>query len=169
MQIDNPLRLEIQKRLSTLLETITVANGFKQTVDKCYRGRIIFGDETKVPCLSILESPIPLDQIESPKGATESAGTWELVVQGWVVDDKTNPTDPAHVLMADVKKVLATERKKVQSQHDLGGILGLDRGVRDLYIGAGVVRPPDDISSKAYFWLTMTLDIVEDLEEPYET
>lgn len=166
--LDNPLRLEIQKRMTAALETISILNGYHVDVLKCYRGRLIFGEETAVPCLSILESPIPLDQIPSPKGAESQAGLWELVIQGWVKDDKANPTDPAHILMADVKKVLAAERRKLSSQHDLGGIFGLDRAIRDLYIGSGVVRPPDDISSKAYFWLSITLDIVEDMNDAYE-
>ena len=50
----------------------------------------------------------------------------------------------------------------------IGAILGLGRQVTKLYIGPGVVRPPDEVSAKAYFWLTITLDLAEDLEHPYE-
>lgn len=84
-------------------------------------------------------------------------------------DDRENPTDPAHVFMADVKKRLAMERKKAASHKPEDGILGLGNAVINMYIGAGVVRPPDDVSAKAYFWLTITLDLAEDMEEPYTT
>jgi hypothetical protein len=168
--LDNPLRLEIHKRLSEALKEITVANGYVTEVGpNVFRGRNIFGASDPLPLLSILEVPIPLDQREPPPDSPDSSGRWELMVQGWVEDDKENPTDPAHVLMADVKRRLAIERKKA-SYHgpDSNGIFGLGRNVLRLYIGGGVVRPPDEISVKAYFWLTITLDLVEDLEEPYE-
>ena len=165
----NPLRLEIQKRLTALLSTITVANGYHVDIGaNVFRGRGVFGDETPLPALSILEVPIPLDQLPPPGDSPLAKGGWELVVQGWVKDDKANPTDPAHVLLADVKKCLAAEMKKINWNRDTDGILGLGREITKLYIGAGVVRPPEEVSAKAYFWLTITLDLAEDLEHPYD-
>ena len=76
------------------------------------------------------------------------------------------PTDPAHLLLAEVKKVLAKERLKMDWDKPEQGILGLGRNVIALYIEPGVVRPADELSSKAYFWLTLRLDIVEDLADP---
>lgn len=168
--INNPLRLEIHKRLTSALQEITIANGYKVEIgDNVFRGRIIFGTTDPLPMLSILEVPIPLDQLPPPGDAPMSTGRWELMVQGWVKDDKLNPTDPAHVLMADVKQRLALEMKKANYiGADSRGILGLGRQVTKLYIGPGVVRPPDEVSAKAYFWLTITLDLAEDLEHPYE-
>lgn len=170
MPLDNPLRLEVHKRLTELLKTITPANGYAVDIEgHVYRGRLVFGTETPLPALVILEVPIPLDQLPPPATSTVSSGQWELMIQGWVEDDRENPTDPAHVLMADVKKVLAKERRKMD--YDGGpqnGILGLGRNVTGMYIGAGVVRPPEEVSAKAYFWLTVTLDLVEDMEQPYE-
>lgn len=165
---DNPLRLEIQKRLSDALKEVTPGNGYVSDVSaSVFRGRLIFGEGDPLPMVSILEAPIPLDQLEPPEDATLSSGRWELVVQGFVADDRQNPTDPAHVLLADVKKRLAVEKKKSLNRLPEDGILGLGRFVTNLYIGSGVVRPPDEISAKAYFWLTISLDLAEDLEEPY--
>ena len=168
--LPDPLRLYTMKRITTVLEGITVANGFKHDLDgRVFRGRAIFGEGDPIPMLSILEVPIPLDQLPPPGDAPMSTGRWELMVQGWVKDDKLNPTDPAHVLMADVKQRLALEMKKANYVGaDSRGILGLGRQVTKLYIGPGVVRPPDEVSAKAYFWLTITLDLAEDLEHPYE-
>lgn len=167
--IDNPLRLEVLKRMTAVLEEITVTNGYQHDLlGRVHRGRGLYGDETAIPCLSILEAPIPLDQLPSARDNVGQVGPWELVVQGWVNDDKRNPTDPAHVLLADVKRRLALERKKANWDLPGDGIFGLGRTVDKMYIGPGVVRPPEEISSKAYFWLTITLDIVEDMTEPYE-
>lgn len=169
MALTYPLRLEIQRRLTTLLSQITVTNGYHIDIGtNVFRGRGVFGDETPLPALSILEVPIPLDQLRPPEGAPVTSGGWELVVQGWVKDDKANPTDPAHILLADVKKCLAGEMKKVNWDKPEDGIFGLGRSVTKLYIGAGVVRPPEEVSAKAYFWLTITLDLAEDLEHPYD-
>ena len=169
MPLTYPLRLEVQHRLTDLLKTISIANGYKVDIgSNVFRGRGVFGDETPLPCLSILEVPLPLDQLRPPEDAPNSSGGWELVVQGWVKDDKANPTDPAHILLADVKQCLAAQMKKVNWDRPEQGILGLGRFVTKLYIGAGVVRPPEEVSAKAYFWLTITLDLAEDLEHPYD-
>lgn len=169
MTLTNPLRLEIQMRMSDVLKTISIANGYSLDIgENVFRGRGVFGDETPVPALSILEVPIPLDQLPPPVDSHMSSGGWELVIQGWVKDDKKNPTDPAHFLLADVKKCLAGEMKKANWDQPEDGIFGLGRSVTKLYIGAGVVRPPEEVSSKAYFWLTITLDLAEDLEHPYD-
>jgi len=169
MPWSDPLRLEIQKRLSTLLGSIAIADGYAHDIaGRVYRGRSVFGDETPLPALSILEAPIPLDQLPSARDNDNLVGGWELVLQGWVRDDKANPTDPAHPLLADVKRCLTIEKRKVDyNGGPENGILGLGLYVTAMYIGPGVVRPPDEISAKAYFWLTITLDIAENMAEPY--
>lgn len=166
----DPLRLLVHKRLTTLLEGITyvdVDESSVSMVDRVFRGRGIFGTETPVPLISILEAPIPNETERSPTGGTSIKQDWELVIQGFVKDDKRNPTDPAHVLMAEVKKALIDERKKQDWHRPEDGILGLGRSILDLVVGAGVVRPADELSSKAYFWLVLTVKMVEDLSDPY--
>lgn len=168
--LTNPVRLQALKNLTEVLEGISIADGYQHNmVGSVFRGRGVYGDETPLPALSILEAPIPMDQLPSAKDNTAQSGPWELVVQGWVKDDRANPTDPAHVLMADVKRMLALERRKADWDDPEFGILGLGRTVTAMYIGAGVVRPPEEISAKAYFWLTITLDMAEDMAEPYTT
>lgn len=174
--IPDPLRLHIIKTMCEGFRTITPVNGYvldfsgaegtKQ--NRVFRGRAVFGARDPIPALSVLEAPIPLDQLPSPHGATESAGPWELVVQGFFEDDKDNPCDQAYVGLADVKKYLALEKEKTQSEFHDGGLFGIDRAVTGMIIGQGVVRPPDEISAKAYFWLTLALEVAEDLKRPYE-
>lgn len=163
-----PLRLRILKALCASLEqteyqyddTIPM-----QTLEGAvFRGRVIFGEGDPEVMLSVLEAPIPVDQIEGAPDNVASHGDWELLLQGFVQDDFENPTDPAHFLMAAAKVRLAHEKGR-NKDFD---ILGLGNHVTDLRFGAGVVRPPDEISSKAYFWLNITLQIVEDLSKPFE-
>lgn len=169
MAYANPVRLEVHKRLTDVLKEISIANGYAVDLnEQVYRGRIVFGSETPVPAIAILEVPIPLELMPPPADSTVVSGPWELMVQGWVEDDRENPTDPAHVLMADVKRCLAKEKKRANWDDEDDGIFGLGRNVVNLYIGSGVVRPPEEVSSKAYFWLTITVDLAEDLENPYE-
>ena len=164
-----PLRLRILKAMTVALKEISPANGFATDVQgNVFRGRVIFGENDPIPLLSILEVPIPLDQTPAPADSEFSSGGWEIMVQGFVTDDPENPTDPAHLFMADVKKRLAQERRKALAMKSEEGIFGLGNFVTGMRIGAGVVRPPDEISAVAYFWLTVTLDIVEDLSDPYE-
>jgi hypothetical protein len=164
MPLSHPFRLHVLRQLTACLKQITPAGGYVHDLsNKVYRGRTVFGSETEVPFVSILEVPIPLDQLSAPGDSALSAGGWDLLIQGFVEDDTKNPTDPAHVLMADVRKRLGIERKRVRDF----SILGM-KEVTDMTIGPGVVRPPDaDISSKAYFYLSVTLNLAEDLEDPY--
>jgi len=173
--ITSPLRLEIMKRMCETLRGITPAEGYVMDFsgaegsedNRVFRGRAVFGEGDPIPMLSVLESPIPLDQIPPPEGSGYSYGGWELMVQGFVDDDKQNPTDPAHVALADVKKCLALESKKVLATKQEDGPFGLLNQVTRVAIGTGVVRPPDEISAKAYFWLLIVLDIVEDVTDQY--
>lgn len=175
MSFDVPLRLEILNRICAVMREISPSNGyvmdlsaaFDSTTNCVFKGRLVFGENDPLPMLSVLDVPIPLDQLPSPKDASESSGQWELVMQGFSVDDRVNPTDPAHVFLADVKKRFAIEKRKANWDRPEDGLFGLGRYVTGLHIGPGVVRPPDELSAKAYFWLTITLDLAEDLDDPY--
>jgi len=176
--IPDPLRLHVQKQLTALMQTITPADGYvldfsgdgatDETPVRVFRGRAVYGDDDPLPMLSILETPIPLDQLPPPSGSGMSSGGWEIMIQGFFEDDKDNPTDPAYVGLADVKQKLAFEQRK--QDYDGGpenGILGLGQHVTGIQIGTGVVRPPDEVSAKAYFWLLLVLEMAEDLTKPY--
>lgn len=172
------LRLRILKALTAWLEGVDGTTfGLIDEADvaltdmagRVKRGRVVFGDDDPVPMLSILEVPIPLDTIVPPPDSEYSKGSWELLIQGFARDDPDNPTDPAHVLMAATKKRLAQAKKQNAGWPDYpDGIWGMGNSVIDMRIGAGVVRPPDEISAKAYFWLNLTLDITENLDQPFE-
>lgn len=150
------------------MEEITPGNGYHHDMTGAvFRGRLVFGDTDALPCVTILEEPLPAET--ASEGATGDGGVtfYSLMVQGFVKDDKTNPTDPAQWLLADVKKRLADLRR--EGRDDRGVFLLGPKApmVESLSMGAGVVRPPDETSVRAYFWLTVTLKLIEDHEYPF--
>lgn len=167
-----PLRLRVLKELTASLAQVvhvyTPENGLANDpipmTGKVFRGRLVFGEDDPLPMFSILEAPLPVDQIPTRGDNTGSTGVWELLIQGFVEEDHENPTDPAHYLLAECKARLAFEKAR---NRDFD-ILGLGKHVLDIEIGPGVVRPPDEISAKAYFWLNVSLTLSEDLLKPYE-
>lgn len=164
---NDPFRLRVLKGIAAVLETITPdANHNFDMTGKVFRGRTVFGSSDPLPMISILEAPIQEDQLSTPPDDTSGVGRWELVIQGFMQDDKKNPTDPGHVLMALVKAKLVEEKRKNGPR---GGytVFGIPNLIKQVYIGPGVVRPPDEVSSVAYFWLTISIDMVEDLEDPF--
>lgn len=162
--MSDPFRLRVLKALSAALEEINPDNGYSFDMrGNVFRGRDMFGDSDPVPMISVLEAIDEKAQIPSPEGGAHSTGPWELLVQGFLDDDLVHPTDPAHLLMAEVKKRLVQERVRERQRN----ILGMGGKVTELRFSSGVVRPPDEDSAKAYFWLRLTLVLVENLLDPY--
>lgn len=175
-----PLRLRILEAITAALDEIDGEDGgyyhdLRPVADplpgkpdnvqrRNFRGRVIFGDTDPLPMTSLLEVPLPPEQYPSAPSNPNRHGPWELMVQGFVEDDFENPTDPAQYLLADVIKRLALEKRNML---ETDAMFGFDC-ITDLRFGVGVVRPPDEISSKAYFWLPITLEVVEDLSDPYD-
>jgi hypothetical protein len=159
----DPYRLRVLKALTVALEEIVPTNHTQNLCGRVFRGRDMFGEDDPVPMLSILEAVDEKALLQPPTSATVYQGPWELLIQGFVDDDRVHPSDPAEFLMADVKARLIKERIRARDDN----ILGMGGTVTGLEISQGVVRPPDDISGKAYFWLRLTLKIVENLADPY--
>lgn len=162
----DPFRLRVLKALTAALQTITPANGYTFDLStSVFRGRRVFGDNDPIPLVSILEAPVAESPLVSPEGGRQSKISWDLLLQGFVDDDYENPSDPAHALLAEVKKALIAERRRTKQQ---GHILGMGSPMVDLIIGSGVVRPPEEhISEKAHFWMSVTIVFVENLDDPY--
>lgn len=159
-------RLTILKALTTHLQGITVAGGYQHDLaTSVYRGRISFSEETPLPCINILE---PLNPDREPRvtdGGLLQKEDWVLLIQGWVDDDEVNPTDPAHLLMADVKKrlslLMVEPYRNPNPSYMLGG------KVAGVFIEPGTVRPPEENSARAYFYLRVVLQVTEHLDDPY--
>lgn len=178
-----PFRARVKHALCACLEEISPVHGFRsdltefvhedgQPMKRVYRGRAFFGDNDPLPMVAILERPDPNDPLaDPPLGARKQSYEFNLIVQGFVEDDKSNPTDDADILLSDVKMRLARERDRKDPTGKLPDPLGFGpRGanrVEELSFGAGVVRPADEVSSKAYFWLGVTLKVIEDPLSPF--
>jgi len=173
----DPFRLRVMKNLTTLLEGITESSNSPDDGPQhnlsghVFRGRNIFGETDPLPMIAILETPVAIDQLPAPEEQGASSGLWDISIQGFVKDDKENPTDPAYRLAADVIMALADEKRRPALERQSKGkvvtpLLG-ESGVLDIFIGSPVHRPPDDISGKAYFWLQITVKVAEKHNAPY--
>jgi hypothetical protein len=167
------LRLRVLKALTAHLETITIANGYDvDLAGKVKRGKTVFGEEMlgQVPFLSILEPLKPGSGIEAGEEQTRRSEPWLILIQGFAQDDKENPSDPAYALMAAVEQCLgqvisineSSGNPEFPDAYNLGGLIG------GLAYGPGLAHPPQrDISSKAFFYLPVTISLVYDVRRPY--
>lgn len=182
--MSDPFRLRVLKAVCNVIKTVKPANGYTNDLSdqsvtengetrlqaKVFRGRELFGDSDPLPMVSVLEHPRAIDAMLAADGGQDRVGEWDLLIQGFVKDDPENPTDPAHILVAEVVKALATqaERRGDDGGPNLFGLGGQEPCVYRMTIGSPIVRPADGInSSQAFFWLTLTLKLVEDLEKPF--
>ncbi|HBN9515488.1 TPA: hypothetical protein L3889_000493 [Pseudomonas aeruginosa] len=174
---DFPLRLLVLKRLTEHLEGVYGHDENGNPYDlrgRVFRGRTVFGADTPLPALSILEAPRPDTPIYGGEEEAQHERNWALYLQGWVDEDKANPTDPAHWLMAAVDQRLGLIVRETKGggrpkpvdpvAHHLGGLIS---GFR---YGPGVVRPADNqVSSKAYFYMPVQVGLATYVGEPYRS
>lgn len=165
----DPFRLAILKRLTTMLEGIGAATGYTtEMTGRVFRGRVMFGDNDPLPMIAIIEPPVPVDQFQAPLESDTSTGNWDLLIQGFLPDDPKNPTDPGHFLAAQVRKVLSAHKAAKSPDQGFFATSYRVSRVKDIFIGAPIVRPSDEISAKAYFWLPVTLAVEENLADPLD-
>lgn len=177
-----PFKLRVLRALTAALKEITPANGYQHDLadftaadgveqERVFRGRSEFGDNDPIPMISILEGVGPADELtESSQDTSAGEYDWPILIQGFLEDDPVHPSDPAYPLLADVRRRLAVEkvRKPVGGhQPDPFGLGGGRNRITRVSIGSGVVRPADQISARTYFWLTLTLRVVDNAAEPF--
>lgn len=149
-----------------LLAEITTDNGYNYTLAAAYRNRNRFGEDMALPAVAILENFNP-DRIPENIGGTKDPKHKYVqiyLVNGWVDDDATGdePGDGAHRLLGDFKTAMG---KLITQDAERDGYFNkLGIGLR---IEPGVVRPADENSSKAFFWLRISFEIVEKVKDPY--
>lgn len=158
-------RLAVLKALTDHLAATTVADGYNfDLVGAVFRGRGRFGDGDPDTMVSILENPRPDFGSFAAGGSLRSEG-WPLLIQGWTVDDKLNPSDPVYGLLDDVERRLG--RLIAVSEHTGNPLYPseylLGRKITGLEITPGVVRPPTDgISSRCFFFLPLRVGLAVD-------
>lgn len=177
--MSDPIKLQIAKAVTEGFKTITPTNGYVSDMSdfdpgdgvetsRVYRGRAFFGDGDPVPMLSVLEGGFDDEVVnEQTVEKPTSQYWWPLIVQGWVLDDKDNPTDPAYVLLADVRKYLAAQFSR-KGADGWNQYFGIDSNiVTGLRFGGGRVRPANELSAYAGFHLLVELEIVDKADKPY--
>ena len=99
--MSDPIRLRILKTLCELIATeVSTQKGcVNDLTDAVFRGRDRFVDDDPCPMVSILEAPKQDVGATPPGDSAHYLGPWDLFIQGFVRDDRDNPTDPAHVLV----------------------------------------------------------------------
>lgn len=163
--------LQVEKAITGLFEgELTTAKGAPvDLTGKVFRGRARFGANEPLPMLSLLQAPeVKIDDLPAGYGM-ERKDTVLYVLQGWMDFDPTNPSDGAHLLLAECKRVLASVMDPDSPNYMLRSGNPSNRGmIAGLDISMGLVRPPEQgVSDKAYFWLPLKIEFVENLLDPY--
>lgn len=171
-EIIAPLRLRIIEAIEAAFAEITPANGYQLDLSgsgAVISGRLFTGDNDPLPCVTIVEPPLSIEQMRAQPDNPARVTEWDLLIQGWVPDDRKRPSDMAYVLAADVTRRLALEKKRPDARpiHNVGhNFFGFEQRITNIRIGSPVVRPPDRESPNAQFFLILTLQIVEDMANP---
>lgn len=173
-------QLAIMKRLTAQLEAINPSNidpaddiGGPYNVDlrgQVKRGRKVFGKEQRYPFIAILESPQPAPVVGVGYDKVKRKEYWNLLLQGFVTDDKDNPSDPAYDLKAVVEmrlsRIVAVDTSNGNALYPDDYLFG---GLIDtLEIGQGVVSPPDEkVSAQSFFYIPLSVCLITDVSKPF--
>lgn len=161
-------RLALVKALCDYLKSeITVANGYNFDLAMVRRDKRSFGKEMKMPGIAVLENFNPDRLPETIGGTVGTKHKYDQIylLNGWADnsgnDVDADDTDQAHMLMGDVKMALGKLLTRRNQDGFFGGL------ATTLSIEPGVVRPPDEQSEKAYFWMRVRMELVEKVGDPY--
>lgn len=137
--------------------------------DKIFIGKAVFGKEVEYPAVAILEKPVPEELIPANVERTVRKEYWTLLLQGFVEDGDPHTTVPAYDLKAKVEmrlaQIVSLDNKGDPTHpaiHLLGGLIA------GMTIAQGVVRPPTpNVSSTAFFYLPLVIEMKTDVTNPY--
>lgn len=153
-------RLKIMKALTTHLEGMVEYD----LLGKVWRGRTRPADESKQPFVILFEMPPEDDQSQADQRVATMP--WYIGVQGYITPDRVHPTDPAHELMAAVKKRLGVlledgGASSIPDEWMLGGL------VEGIAVDGGMCFEDGETTNCCFFALKLTLTVVENLGNPY--
>lgn len=175
MSAPRPFRLQVLDALTALIRQVSPANDFHHDLsaeETVVRGRLFIGDDEPVPMVAINEPPLAIERVRGAPRNPNDTGEWDILIQGWAKNSLNDysGTDNAYILAAEVRQVLASEKTKASGRPGSGlgnNLLGFGTRISDMRIGAPVVRPPDETSAKACFYIVLTLQISEDMTKPF--
>lgn len=161
----DPKQLRILKALTTWIEGVTPADGYAYDLaGHVFRGRAKFGADEALPFISILESlrPDPRPR-EAGTEKLVREESWELLIQGWVTENREFPTDDLYVLKAAIEKRLSllVSDPGNAAVYRLGGL------ITSIRIGPGVVRAATpQVGGAEAFYLPLLIGYVINLGDP---
>lgn len=166
----DPFRLRVMKAFADgIAEKVTPANGCTNDLtDSSFFGRAVWGDSDPIPLASLIEDPREQTTTGTVVAGKGHRVPWRLLLQGFVDDNPVSPTEPAYILSAELMTAVAEIAQENFDRDD--SVLGSRRKVnviQQIGIGAPIVRPPDEFSSKAYCWIPLTLDLFETPSAPF--
>lgn len=143
--------------------------------DSVFRARAYIGgrgSKEPIPMVSLLMAPeVEPETIEAGLGRKRTRDVLYFF-QGWTEPGVESETDPAHELLAEVKKALSNLMfPETNDYYMLRAYHPNNRPmIQKLEVGMGLVRPPEDQVSPtaAYFWLPIRLGLIESPADPYE-
>lgn len=165
------IRLRILEAITQHLQGVTTQNGYYHDISKSvFRGRAFFGTGDPLPMVSILEGKGSEFGEFADDNSSKRKDDLIIMVQGFVEDDKNNPTDPAYRLLSDVERrlsdIIATD---VQGKALYPGVYNLRGLITYFRMASPVVRPPEEgLSSKAFFYLPVRVGLAVDLTQPWQ-
>lgn len=162
--------LIVEKAITELLKSQLNETALVNIDGNAFRGRTRMGSREPLPMLSLVQAPEVEINFEAVGDGTQRQHQALYLLQGWIEDDTENPTDPAHLFLAETKRVLALILDEDSDYHMLQHVHpDKEPIISGLDIAFGLVRPPEQtISDKAYFWLPIRIGFVEDLTAPYD-
>ena len=175
--LPGPFRLRVLRAISAELKTIRPSNGFVHDLgdeldedgaiaEHVLRGITQLGKDDPLPALTLLEDTRAAEDGLDADGSATMVNPWRLCIMGFVDDSGAHPTDAAHYLVAEVIQVLADQKRNASD--DLFGMGDFEPCITGIHIGQPLVRPAEaGVSDVAFFFLPFTLDLVEDLENPF--
>lgn len=175
-------KLAILKRLTTHLQGITpdwIDLPTPMLGETCpfdmsrsvFRGRSVYGDETKLPFISLLEAPRQLEPLGAGVTRLVQDENWTLLVQGFVKENRDNPLDEAYSLLAwtqmRMARITATAKNGGR-----GGLYPDEWRLGSLAVEISyqipIVRPGKDaVSDAAYFYMPISVGTVTELTMPF--
>jgi len=164
---DSPVRLDkliIMRRLTAMIESVTDFSyvdeeGVTRSVTYDLTGRVYRGRKT----VSVVDAKDAVSILEAPRSIVgDPAGLegvlrgepWTLNIQGWPVEDRENPSDPAYVMAAAVRQRLSS---LIAVSRETGEAVNSDEFrfgniVNSVAFGATIVVPPTEGLSAVTFW-----------------
>ena len=166
------LRAAVMFRLTELLETVSVADGYVNNLQgRVRRGvKLSTAPEDGKPVVALLEPPVPSDPLGqgTVQSTVQRHSDWGVLIQAIAADDLDNPTDKLYDLLADIRRVLAEETRRASKGGGHNGFLQMGRSVTGVKIGTGFVVPTDKgAGATAFCYQDIYFTMEENLIAPY--